>query len=191
MHGGVFPYRGFLLPLWLIILLDQTETSKVIQKSNKIRIILALSLQKNSSFHSHRLRSLTGLGDLKSNLPGQCLNKDISRCCKANYEVDWALDAICLGNVLMKIFPLVVKPITKLIGLLMQSVWAMSLWRHFLLTVKPITKLIGRNALCLGDILMKIFPVVVKPITKLIGLVTQFVWVIFWWRYFPVLRNVE
>ena len=60
-----------------------------------------------------------------SELSGQCLNEDISRC-KANYEIDWALDIICLGTVLIKIFPVVVKPITKLIGLLILYVWALS-----------------------------------------------------------------
>ena len=54
-------------------------------------------------------------------LSGSYLDKDISRC-KANYEVDWALDAICLGDVLMKIFPVVLKPITKLIGPVTQFV---------------------------------------------------------------------
>ena len=53
--------------------------------------------------------------------------------CKANYEVDWSRNSICLGYVLTKMFPV---------------------------AVKPITKLIGRNALGLGLILIEIFPCV-------------------------------
>ena len=52
--------------------------------------------------------------------------KDVSCCRRANYEVDWAIDAICLGNVFVKMFPVVIKSITKLIGPLILSVWAMS-----------------------------------------------------------------
>ena len=43
-----FPYRGFLLPLWLIILLDQTEMFEVMQKSNEKQLILGFSLQRIS-----------------------------------------------------------------------------------------------------------------------------------------------
>ena len=33
--------------------------------------------------------------------------KDISRSGEANYEVDWSCNAVCVGNILMKIFPCV------------------------------------------------------------------------------------
>ena len=43
-----FPYRGFLLPLWLIILLDQTEMFEVMQISDENCDTLGLSLQRIS-----------------------------------------------------------------------------------------------------------------------------------------------